>query len=95
MSIAIIKNILLDINHIAIIIINGKLRKTIKLNITLILRNNIRKYNLIVLVKLNIVIFDDIQIDSKTHFFSNTIIYFEYEKNIFNIIAKNNNTKNT
>ena len=94
MVIATTRNILEVINHIAITIIIGKNKKIIKLKITLKFRNNIKKYNLIVLFRFKIVILEDSQIASKTHLLSSIIEYFEYEKNIFNNIHKNNNTMN-
>ena len=92
--IATTKNIFVVINHNAMTIITGKLRNIIKLNITLMFRNNIRKYNLKVLFKFNIVILVDIQIASNTFLFSMIIIYLEYASIILTIIHKKSNPTN-
>ena len=88
--IASIKNIFDVINNTATAIIIGKLRKIKKLNITLILRTNIKKYNFIVFFIFNSAIFDDNQIDSNIHLFPTTISYFEYTNNTFKIVLKTN-----
>lgn len=72
----------------------GNARNITKLNMTLKFRNNIRKYNLTVLLKFSIAILDDIQTDLKTSLSSIVITYLEYANNIFNIIHKNSKTIN-
>jgi hypothetical protein len=76
-QIASIKNIFEVISKTAIAIIIGKLKKIKKLNKTLIFKINIKKYNFIVFFMFKSAIFDEFQIDSKTHLFSTTISYLE------------------
>lgn len=71
-------------------IIIGNNRNIMKFIITLKFKKKIKKYNLIVTFKFNIVIFEDSQIDSNTFLLFNTIAYFEYTNNIF----KNNHRIN-
>lgn len=94
-NIATIKNIFEVINQIARIIIIGKLKNITKLNITLKFNKNNKKYNLNVILKFSIEIFEDIHIDSKIHLLLITISYFGYANSIFNIVQIKNNTKNT
>ena len=56
---------------------SGKIKSIIKLNITLKFNKNIKKYNLAVVFKFRIAIFDEVQIASKTFLFHKTISYFE------------------
>jgi hypothetical protein len=51
----------------------GKIKSIIKLNITLKLRINIKKYNLAVVFKFNIAIFEEEEIASKTFLLFKTI----------------------
>jgi hypothetical protein len=74
---AMVKYIFDVINQIDTAMIIGKLKNIIKLNITLIFKKNIRKYNFIVCLRFSIVTFDDNHIDSKTFLFSITMKYLE------------------
>ncbi len=84
--IAIINRKLVVINHITTNIIIGKNRKIIKFTITLKFKKKIKKYNLVVFFKFNILILDDSQIAWNTFLLFNTIAYLEYANNIFKII---------
>jgi hypothetical protein len=93
--IATIKNIFEVINPIVKTIIIGKLKNIIKFIKTLIFRINNKKYNLNVVSKLSIAIFDDIHIDSKIHLLFITISYLGYTHNKFIIVHTKNNAKYT
>jgi hypothetical protein len=71
----------------------GKLKNIIKLIITLIFKKNFKKYNLIVIFRFNIAIFEDVHIAANTHLFLKTISYFAYAVNIFIIVDKKNITR--
>jgi len=55
----------------------GNININIKLNTTLKFNKNIKKYNLVVVFKFNIAIFEEDQIASKTFLFHKTISYLE------------------
>ena len=61
----------------AIAMSRGKLRNIKKLNITLRLSINIKKYNLLVVTRLRIASFDDAATEGNTFLFSTTIKYLE------------------